>query len=93
MSQVQILSPRLLHVRLEFFWELVRIPVHRSPPGGVFESLNERKSRMKKSALLILAVFVATLTASGCAKKTASEQLKADMNKAAGQMKKDMNNL
>ena len=48
---------------------------------------------MKKSALLVLAVFVATLTASGCAKKTASDQLKDDMNKAASTMKKDMNNL
>ena len=48
---------------------------------------------MKKSALLLLAVFIATLSAAGCAKKTASEQLKDDMNKAASQMKKDMNNL
>jgi len=48
---------------------------------------------MKKSALLLLAVFVATLSASGCAKKTATEQLKDDMNKAAKEMKKEMNNL
>lgn len=48
---------------------------------------------MKKSALLVLAVFVATLSASGCAKKTATEQLQDDMNKAAKQMKKDVNNL
>ena len=48
---------------------------------------------MKKITMLVLALFVATLTASGCAKKTASEQLKSDMNKAADQMKKDLNNL
>jgi outer membrane lipoprotein-sorting protein len=48
---------------------------------------------MKKSALLLLVLFVASLTAAGCAKKTATEQLKADMNKAADQMKKEMNNL
>ena len=47
---------------------------------------------MKKSALLVLALFVATLV-SGCAKKTASEQLRDDMNKSASQMKKDLNNL
>lgn len=48
---------------------------------------------MKKSALLVLAVFIATLSASGCAKKSATEQLQADMNKAASQVKKDLNNL
>ncbi len=48
---------------------------------------------MKKSALLVLAVFIATLSASGCAKKTATEQLKDDMNKAASQMKKEVNSL
>ena len=48
---------------------------------------------MKKSALLLLAVFVATLSAAGCAKKSATDQLKDDMNKAAGDMKKDLNNL
>ena len=48
---------------------------------------------MKKSALLLLAVFVATLSASGCAKKTATEQLRDDMNKAVGEMKKEMGKL
>jgi outer membrane lipoprotein-sorting protein len=48
---------------------------------------------MKKSALLVLAAFIATLSASGCAKKTATEQLQEDMNKAASQMKKEMNSL
>ncbi len=48
---------------------------------------------MKKSALLLLAVFALTLSATGCAKKTATEQLKDDMNKAASTMKKEMNNL
>ena len=38
--------------------------------------------------LLVLAVGVA-----GCAKKTASEQLQADMKKAADKMKKDINSL
>ena len=46
---------------------------------------------MKKFAwiLVVLVAFAAT----GCAKKTASEQLKADMKKAGDQMKKDLNNL
>lgn len=48
---------------------------------------------MKKSAFLLLAVLVVTLSAVGCAKKTATEQLKDDMNKAADQMKKEMNKL
>lgn len=48
---------------------------------------------MKKSALLLLAVLMVTLSAAGCAKKTASEQLADDMNKAASQMKKEMNKL
>ena len=38
--------------------------------------------------LLVLAVGVA-----GCAKKTASEQLQADMKKAADKMKKNINSL
>lgn len=48
---------------------------------------------MKKSALLLLAVFVATLSASGCAKKTATEQLQSDMNKASSDMKKELGKL
>lgn len=48
---------------------------------------------MKKSALLLLAVIVATLSVAGCAKKTATEQLRDDMNKAAGEMKKEMGKL
>lgn len=48
---------------------------------------------MKKSALLVLAVFIATLSAAGCAKKTATEQLKDDMNKASNQLKKEVNSL
>ena len=46
---------------------------------------------MKKVAgvLLVLAVFAAA----GCAKKTASEQMRDDMKKAGNQMKKDLNNL
>ena len=46
---------------------------------------------MKKTAwiLLVLAVFTVT----GCAKKTASEQLQEDMKKAGDKMKKDINNL
>lgn len=46
---------------------------------------------MKKlfSAMLI---FVLALSISGCAQKTASEQLKDDMNKAAKNMNKDLKN-
>ena len=46
-----------------------------------------------KRALAVLMVCVLVVAASGCAKKTASEQLKEDMNKASNQMKKDLNNL
>ena len=38
-------------------------------------------------------VLVMALAAFGCAKKTASEQLRDDMKKAADQIKKDINNL
>ncbi len=38
-------------------------------------------------------VVVVALAAFGCAKKTASEQLKDDMKKAADQIKKDIDNL
>ena len=47
---------------------------------------------MKKTLALIM-IFAMAAVASGCAKKTASEQMQADMEKAAKQMKKDLNNL
>lgn len=48
---------------------------------------------MKKIAMMILCVMVAGAFASGCAQKSASEQLRDDMNKAGKQMQKDMNKL
>ena len=44
---------------------------------------------MKKIALFLMCVMVLTVAA-GCAKKTASEQLRDDMKKAGNQMNKDM---
>ena len=43
---------------------------------------------MKKIALLLMCAMVLPLAA-GCAKKTASEQLEADMKKAGKQINKD----
>ena len=45
---------------------------------------------MKKIAMMVLCVMMAGALASGCAKKSASEQLQDDMNKAGKQMQKDM---
>ncbi len=47
---------------------------------------------MRKLLYFTLALMV-TLTAVGCAKKSASEQLREDMNKAAKQIDKDVKNL
>ena len=45
---------------------------------------------MRVFTLIMACVFL--FAASGCAKKSASEQMQADMEKAAKQMKKDMAN-
>ena len=47
---------------------------------------------MKKTFAVVM-VFALALVISGCAQKTASEKLQDDMNKAANQMKKDINKL
>jgi len=52
-----------------------------------------KKGEPVKRMFAILMVCVLAVAVSGCAKKSASEQLEADMNKAAKQMKKDMNNV
>lgn len=44
---------------------------------------------MKKSFAWIL-VAALTLTAAGCAKKTASEQLQDDLKKASNEMKREV---
>ena len=50
------------------------------------------KGRNMKVLVAVMAcVFM--FAASGCAPKTASEQLKSDMDKASKQMNKDMKNL
>ena len=43
--------------------------------------------------LVTVMACVFMFAASGCAQKSASEQLKSDMNKAGKQMDKDMKNL
>jgi len=43
--------------------------------------------------IAIMLTFVIMLSVTGCAKKSASEQLAADAKKAANQMNKDVNNL
>ncbi len=43
---------------------------------------------MKAVALIMMVILVAGF--SGCAKKTASEQLQADMKKAGNQMEKEL---
>ena len=48
---------------------------------------------MKKAAMLVVCVMMVSALASGCAKKSASEQLADDMKKAGKQMKKDANAL
>lgn len=42
-----------------------------------------------KKTLAIAMVLMLALVVSGCAKKTASEQLRDDMNKTANKMQKD----
>ena len=46
-----------------------------------------------KKALAILMVCVLSAAVVGCAKKSASEQLETDMNKASKQMKRDIDSL
>ncbi len=43
--------------------------------------------------LVIVMACVLMFAASGCAQKSASEQLKSDMDKAGKQLNKDMKNL
>ena len=53
---------------------------------------NPERNLMKRTFAMAM-VFVLALVVSGCAQKTASEKLQDDMNKAANQMKKDINKL
>ena len=46
---------------------------------------------MKKMSWFLIVVLALTVT--GCAKKTASEQLADDMKKASNNLKKEINNL
>lgn len=46
-----------------------------------------------KQIALVLGLILILSVAAGCAKKTASEQLQADMKKAGNQLNKDANNL
>ena len=45
---------------------------------------------MKKAAWILMVLIA--VSAVGCAKKTASEQMEADLKKASDQMKKDVKN-
>ena len=53
--------------------------------------MNDKETRMRKLSWLL--VVIMGLTVVGCEKKSATEQLKDDMNKAAKEIKKDLENL
>ena len=53
--------------------------------------IKEKGCDMRALVTVMACVFM--LTASGCAKRSESEQLKYDMDKAAKQMNKDMKNM
>jgi len=54
---------------------------------------NQEGGSMRVKAMVLLLAAVAMCSVIGCAKKSASEQLRDDMRKASNQLNKDVNNL